>query len=169
MTLTSIDQANWIDIASSNYEVDDDLCMTLPEGPDSIKQSTAAVNQAAKICTEDWKWASSIITAISQSQISLQKDLTWRLDDRIRGPHVDKSLSGDGYQMAHYRIIMRWLNSLLKDMANQLFEDLSNSYRKAAGYSTKAVYRADRQTLPNRPRFTEIPALLKSASTRRLS
>jgi hypothetical protein len=76
----------------------------------------------------------------------------------------------------------QWPNGIPNGIPNHLTGGLPNDYREANGYSTEAAYRdgrrevdqevyheVDRQSLPSRPRFTETPALLESASARRLS
>ena len=63
-------------------------------------------------------------------------------------------------------------------MPNHLTGGLLNDYREANRHSTEAAYRevdrevyrkVNQQSLPSRPRFTETPALLQSASARSLS
>jgi len=80
--------------------------------------------------------------------------------------------------MAYRRIKKLWPNGIPNEIPNHLTGGLPNDYREAHGYSTKAAYRdgrrevyheVDRQSLPNRPRFNETPALLESASARRFS
>jgi hypothetical protein len=68
------------------------------------------------------------------------------------------------------------------EFPNHLARGLPNHYQEANGYFTEAAYRdgcrevdqeiyheVERQSLPSRPRFTETPALLESASARGLS
>jgi len=92
--------------------------------------------------------------------------------DRTRGlpgAQPDKATAGDVYRMAYRRIKKLWPNGIPNEMPNHLTGGLPNYYREANRYSTEAAYRVDRQSLPSRPRFTETPALLESASARRLS
>ena len=76
--------------------------------------------------------------------------------------------------MAYQRIKKLWPNG----MPNHLTGGLLNHYREANRHSTEAAYRevdrevyrkVNQQSLPSRPRFTETPALLQSASARSLS
>jgi hypothetical protein len=77
---------------------------------------------------------------------------------------------------------LQWPNGIPNGIPNHLTGGLPNDYQEANGYSTEAAYRygrreidqevyheVDQQSLPSRPRFTEILALLESASARRLS
>jgi hypothetical protein len=76
----------------------------------------------------------------------------------------------------------QWPNGIPNGIPNHLTGGLPNDHQEANGYSSEAAYRdggseidqevyyeVDRQSLPSRPRVTETPALLESASARKLS
>jgi len=100
----------------------------------------------------------------------------------LPGAQPDRATAGDVYRMAYRRIKKLWPNGIPNGIPSHLTGGLPNDYPESNRYSTEAAYRdgrrevdeevyheVDRQSLPSRPRFTETPALLQSASARRLS
>jgi len=115
--------------------------MHLRSSPDSMKQSTASINQAMKIYNEgnqmEAVWVpcglKKVMGILTTSRYHCQK--TSHGDQRrgLLGGHQDKATAGDVEWMAYGRIKILWLNGIPNGMPNNLTGALPSSYRQAEG------------------------------------
>jgi len=160
--------------------------MHLRSSPDSIKQWTASINQATKIYNEGNRmeaiWVPSYFTKVmgipTTSRYHCRKTSH---RDRTRGLPGAQPDTATAWNV--YRTAFRKDQDIMAEQHTE--RNAEPPYRRPTKWlptSQRIVYRdthreVDRevyrevvpQSLPSRPRFSETPALLESASARRVS